>query len=353
VRLITFLSKSHGPSREVPVEEIGALTDSDTKIIRLQAAERLRRGQADPQLASMLALLEGGSSSRDLARAALEFALTRQPEGVVLDRGSVELLAPVPRPESIRDFMSFEQHAINCLRRLSMPRWRGVVDEWIEAAFGRKATLAYRMNRAWYERPLYYKGNRRTVVGEGAAVAIPSFTQRLDWELEWGIFLCKSGRDIPAKKAGEYIGGYTIFNDFSARDIQAKEMAGHLGPAKGKDFDGGNAMGPVLVTPDEIPNPYNLEMHARINSEEVSYGHTKGMRWSFEEMIAYVSRGETLYPGDFFGSGTGTVPESGKNRRCCGLEMGRYLKAGDKVELEVDRIGTLTNFVAASESKDA
>jgi 2-keto-4-pentenoate hydratase/2-oxohepta-3-ene-1,7-dioic acid hydratase in catechol pathway len=248
--------------------------------------------------------------------------------------------------------MSFEQHAINCLRRLSMPGWRGVLDEWIEGIFGRKATLAYRMNRAWYERPLYYKGNRRSVVGDGARVAIPSFTQRLDWELEWGVFLCKTGRDIPTEKARDYIGGYTIFNDFSARDIQAKEMAGHLGPAKGKDFDGGNAIGPALVTPDEIPDPYNLTMHARVNSEEVSYGHTKGMRWSFEEMIAYVSRSETLYPGDFLGSGTGTVPESGENRRCCGLEMGRYLKAGDKVEVEVERVGRLTNFVIARESKD-
>jgi len=185
------------------------------------------------------------------------------------------------------------------------------------------------------------------VVGDGATLAIPSFTKRLDWELEWGIFLCKAGRDIPAHRAREHIGGYAIFNDFSARDIQIKEMAGRLGPAKGKDFDGGNAIGPALVTPDEIPDPYNLAMHARINSEEVSYGHTKGMRWSFEEMIAYVSRSETLYPGEFLGSGTGTVPESGKNRRCCGLEMDRYLKAGDKVELHVERLGTLTNFIAA------
>jgi 2-keto-4-pentenoate hydratase/2-oxohepta-3-ene-1,7-dioic acid hydratase in catechol pathway len=346
VRLITFRNKPHDPTREESPVEIGTLTDGDTKLVRLQAAEQLRRGQPHAQLASMIAFLEGGAAARETAQASFDFALTRRPEGVVLDRGSVELLSPVPRPESIRDFMSFEQHAVNCLRRLSMPRWRGVLDEWMEGAFGRKATLAYRMNRPWYERPLYYKGNRWSVVGDGATVAIPSFTERLDWELEWGIFLCKTGRDIPAEKAREYIGGYTIFNDFSARDIQAKEMAGRLGPAKGKDFDGGNAIGPALVTPDEIPDPYNLAMRAHINSEEVSYGHTKGMRWSFEEMIAYVSRGETLYPGEFFGSGTGTVPESGKNRRCCGLEMGRYLKAGDKVELEVGGLGTLTNFIA-------
>ena len=296
----------------------------------------------------MIAFLEGGAAARDVAGTALDFALTQQPEGVMLNRGKIELLSPVPRPESIRDFMSFEQHAINCLRRFSMPRWRAVLDEWIEGPLGRKATLAYRMNRAWYERPLYYKGNRRSVVGDGAAVAIPSFTEKLDWELEWGVFLCQAGRDIPAGKAREYIGGYAIFNDFSARDIQIKEMAGRLGPAKGKDFDGGNAIGPALVTLEEIPDPYNLAMRARINSQEVSYGHTKGMRWSFEEMIAYVSRSETLYPGEFLGSGTATVPESGTNRRCCGLEMGRYLQAGDRVELEVERLGTLTNFVVAA-----
>jgi 2-keto-4-pentenoate hydratase/2-oxohepta-3-ene-1,7-dioic acid hydratase in catechol pathway len=353
VRLITFRNTAGDPAREGSSEEIGALTDHDTKVVRLQAAEELRRGQPSPQLASMIAFLAGGSAARDAAQAALDFALARLPNDVVVHRSNIELLSPVPRPESIRDFMSFEQHAINCLRRLSMPHWRGILDEWIEGAFGRKATLAYRMNRAWYERPLYYKGNRRTVVGDGATVAIPSFTNRLDWELEWGVFLCKEGRDIPAEKAREYIGGYTIFNDFSARDIQAQEMAGHLGPAKGKDFDSGNAMGPALVTPDEIPDPYNLAMRAGINSEEVSYGHTKGMRWSFEEMIAYVSGSETLYPGEFFGSGTGTVPESGKNRRCCGLEMGRYLKAGDQVELEVERVGRLINLVAAAGSADS
>jgi 2-keto-4-pentenoate hydratase/2-oxohepta-3-ene-1,7-dioic acid hydratase in catechol pathway len=351
VRLITFRKRSLDRTREESQEEIGALTGGDAKVVRLQAAQQLLRGQPDPRLASMITFLEGGVEAREAAQGAFDFALTRQPEGVMLDRGSVELLSPVPRPESIRDFMSFEQHSINCLRRLSMPRWRGVLDEWMEDALGRKITLAYRMNRAWYERPLYYKGNRRNVVGDGAAVAIPSFTEKLDWELEWGIFLCQKGRDISKEKARKYIGGNTIFNDFSPRDIQAKEMAGRLGPAKGKDFDSGNAIGSVLVTPEEIPDPYNLAMHARINSEEVSYGHTSGMRWSFEEMIAYVSRSETLYPGEFFGSGTGTVPESGKNRRCCGLEMGRYLKAGDRVELEVDRVGTLTNFVVARECR--
>lgn len=114
-------------------------------------------------------------------------------------------------------------------------------------------------------------------------------------------------------------------------------------------LDGGNAIGPALVTPDEVPDPYNLVMRARINGEEVSYGHTQGMYWTFEQMIAYVSQNETVYPGEFFGSGTGTVRESGKDRRCCGLEMGRFLKPGDTVELEVEHLGTLTNYIVGHE----
>jgi 2-keto-4-pentenoate hydratase/2-oxohepta-3-ene-1,7-dioic acid hydratase in catechol pathway len=340
VRLITF--------RCGGLEEIGALADADRQVIRLQAAEELRSGRPHPHLASMLALLEGGQTARETAAQAIDFALSQQPDGVKLGRHEIEWLSPVPRPESIRDFMVFEQHVINCVRRFGMSGWLRTFDEWLDDTFGRKATLAYRMNRAWYERPIYYKGNRMTVVGDGAEVAIPAYTRRFDWELEFGIFLAKAGRDIPKEKARDYVGGYTVFNDFSARDIQSREMRGRLGPAKGKDFDGGNAIGPVLVTPDEIPDPYNLAMQARVNGEEVSRGHTKGMYWTFEDMIAYVSRSETIYPGEFFGSGTGTVPESGKDRRCCGLEMGRFLRAGDTVELEVERIGTLTNRVVAS-----
>lgn len=340
MRLVTF--RHHG------LEEIGALVDRDRNVIRLQAAEVLRSGQPHSHLASMLAFLQGGQAARDTAGQAIDFAVSQRPDDVWLERNGIKLLSPLPRPESIRDFMVFEQHVINCLRQFGMSGWLRVFDEWLDDTFGRKATLAYRMNRAWYERPIYYKGNRMTVVGDGAQIPIPAYTQRFDWELEFGIFLSKAGRDVPKEKAGDHIGGYTIFNDFSARDVQSREMRGRLGPAKGKDFDGGNAIGPVLVTPDEIPDPYNLVMRARINGEEVSHGHTKGMYWTFEDMIAYVSRSETVYPGEFFGSGTGTVPESGKDRRCCGLEMGRFLRAGDTIELEVERIGVLTNHVVAS-----
>jgi 2-keto-4-pentenoate hydratase/2-oxohepta-3-ene-1,7-dioic acid hydratase in catechol pathway len=338
MRLVTFQRQG--------LQEIGALTEADSKLIWLRAAEHFRSGEANPHLQSMLAFLQGGSAARDAAERAVEFARSQRPEGVVLERASIELLSPLPRPESIREFMVFEQHVINCTRRFGMPRWVASLDRLVDSTLGRKATLAYRLAKPWYERPVYYKGNRMNVIGDGASVTIPGYTNAFDWELEFGIFLCGQGHNIAKERARKFIGGYAIFNDFSARDIQKREMGGRLGPAKGKDFDGGNAIGPVLVTPDEIPDPYNLAMRARINGEEVSYGHTKAMRWTFEELIAYVSQDETLYPGEFFGSGTGTVPESGANRCCCGLEMGRFLQAGDTIELEVERIGKLTNHVA-------
>ena len=337
MRLVTF--------RHQGLQEIGALVEADSKIIRLQAAEQLRSGEAIPQFHNMLAFLHGGIASREAAQQTIEFALSQRPEDAAIELATVELLSPVPRPESIREFMVFEQHVINCTRRFGMPRWAASLDRAVEKSLGRKASLAYRIAKPWYERPVYYKGNRLNVIGDGARVTIPRYTKAFDWELEFGIFLCKQGRDIPKEKARDFIGGFTIFNDFSARDIQKREMGGRLGPAKGKDFDGGNSIGPALVTPDEIPDPYNLAMRARINGKEASYGHTKGMRWTFEELIAYVSQDETLFPGEFFGSGTGTVPESGANRCCCGLEMGRFLQAGDTVELEVEGIGKLTNHV--------
>src|SRR6185295_2678047 len=209
------------------------------------------------------------------------------------------------------------------------------LDERLERRVGAKRSLAGRLNKAFYERPLYYKSNARSVVGHGADVRMPSYTKRFDYELEWGIFIGKAGVDIAAERAREHIAGYTIFNDFSARDIQLAEMRGRLGPAKGKDFDTGNAIGPWLVTPDELPDPYSLTMTAHVNGAEWSRGSTGDMHWSFEEIIAYISRAETLFPGDFIGSGT-----VGGG---CGLELGVFLERGDEVELEVEGIGRLRN----------
>ena len=147
---------------------------------------------------------------------------------------------------------------------------------------------------------------------------------------------------LPISKANarEYIFGYLIFNDFSARDQQMREMQGQLGPTKGKDFDTANVMGPWLVTADEIPDPYALTMTAKVNGVEWSRGSSGEMHHKFEDILAHVSRDETIYPGEFFGSGT---VGSG-----CGLEQGKFLAIGDVVELEVSGLGVLTNRVVAS-----
>ena len=333
MRLVTFVDREGS-------QAIGALTEGDSTIVVLQAGARALDGEPSPHFDSMLAFLRGGAQARDRAQAVVEYATAQRPPGVTVARDAVTLLAPVPRPESVRDCMAFEQHIINSIRAVGLKKL-APLDLWIERTLGRRRSLAYQSNKAWYERPIYYKSNRFSVVGTQADVRIPAYTQQFDYELEWGVFIGRQGVNIPKESARDYIGGYTIFNDFSARDIQMAEMNGRLGPAKGKDFDTGNALGPCLVTPDEIPDPYSLAMMARINGEEWSRGTSADMYWTFEEIIAYVSQSETLYPGEFIGSGTC----SGAEGRGCGLEMGRFLKAGDMVELEVERIGVLRNRV--------
>ncbi len=331
MKLITFIDRD-GKHR------IGALTEEERTAIVLQAGAEAMEGQRSPFFTDMLTFLRGGVEAREKAQVVLEHVLSQKPPNTIVALDDVTLLAPVPRPESIRDCLSFEQHIINIIREIGLKKVAGL-DVWIEKTFGRKRSFAYRLNKAFYERPIYYKSNRFSVIGTDAEVRIPPYTEQFDYELEWGIFIGKRGIDIPKERALEHVGGYTIFNDFSARDIQMKEQRGRLGPTKGKDFDTGNAIGPYLTTPDEIPDPYSLKMTARVNGEEWSRGTSADMYWTFEEIIAYVSQSETLYPGEFIGSGTC----SGAKGRGCGLEMGKFLKADDVVELEVEGIGVLRN----------
>ena len=333
MKLVTF-------QQEDDRQQIGALTSGDSSIVILQAGLELMDGAPSPFFTDMLAFLKNGTAAREKAQAVIEYVIGQGASDNIVALDSVTLLAPVPRPESIRDFMSFEEHIINCIRVLGLKRL-APLDEWIEKILGRKRSIAYRINKAWYERPIYYKSNRFSVIGHDAQVRMPLYTDQFDYELEYGIFICNQGVDIPKEKAHDYIGGYTIFNDFSARDIQMSEQKGRLGPAKGKDFDTGNAMGSWIVTPDEILNPYDLIMTARVNGEEWSRGTSADMYWTFEDIIAYVSQSETLYPGEFIGSGTC----SGKQGSGCGLEMGKFLKANDVVELEVEGIGKLRNKI--------
>ena len=326
MKLITFQKENS--------QEIGGVLE-ETLIVPLQGNYQEQNGQASAYFADMLSFLKGGEAAKHTAEEVLRKA------SIHISASEVRLLSPVPRPESIRDCLAFEQHIINCIRKVGLKKL-APLDEKLEKLFGRKRSLAGAMNKAWYERPVYYKGNRFSVVGDRALIKQPSYTQELDYELEWGIFIGKQGKGITVEDAHEYIGGYTVFNDFSARDIQMSEQAARLGPAKGKDFDTGNAIGPFLVTPDEITDPYQLEMTATVNGEVWSKGNTGDMYWTFEQIISYISMSETLYPGEFIGSGTC----SGKDGCGCGLEMGKFLKAGDTVVLEVEGVGCLCNTVA-------
>ena len=222
-------------------------------------------------------------------------------------RESVRLRAPLPRPNSLRDFMLVEEHI------------RGT---------------GLQVPDVWHEMPIYWKGNADAVFGPEDEIRWPSYTEKLDYELEMSIVIGKQVRGLSVEEAPAAIAGYTIFNDWSARDIQMREMALQLGPGLGKDF--ATSMGPCLVTPDEI-DPFAASMEARINGEVWSSGTLGAMKFSFAEMVAHVSQEQTLMPGDVLGSGT--------IGRGCGLELDRWIKPGDVVELEVEGIGVLRNRV--------
>jgi 2-keto-4-pentenoate hydratase/2-oxohepta-3-ene-1,7-dioic acid hydratase in catechol pathway len=312
----------------------GALIDDGTRVLDLQAAHRARYSRLSPRLASVLAIVEGGDDALDLARSLA--AAKRRPKTAVLARDAVRLAAPIPQPPQMRDFLCFEKHLVQAFQAARRLRARAAPDP--DAALREmeaKGILA--VPQTWYERPIFYHPNRFSVCGHEDDVPWPGYSEALDFELEFGCYVGKPGKDIARVRARDHVFGYTIFNDFSARDEQTKEMPGQLGPGKGKDFDNANAMGPCLVTADEIPDPYALEMKVRVNGEEWGRGNSRDMKWKFEDCIAHVARSETLHPGEFFGSGT-----VGNG---CGLEQLRFLKPGDVVELEVERIGVLRNRV--------
>lgn len=299
MKLVTFKARNSSAS----TARIGALLGDD-EIVDLNAADA-----SIPT--DMISFLAAGPAAHKAAENVLRSAESGEKDRFAIE--DMELLAPVPRPNSIRDTISFENHMKNFEKRTGRP-----IPEY------------------WYECPVYYKGNPCSVVGTDTDVYWPSYTEKFDYELEYGIVIGKQGRDISVEEAAEYIGGYTIFNDFSARDVVQKEVSVFLGPAKAKDMDTGNAIGPCLVTPDEIASR-DLKMVARINGEVWSQGQSSDMYWSFAQIIAYMSKDETLYPGDFIGSGT--VANG------CGDELDRWIQPGDVVELEVEGIGVLRNRI--------
>jgi 2-keto-4-pentenoate hydratase/2-oxohepta-3-ene-1,7-dioic acid hydratase in catechol pathway len=237
-----------------------------------------------------------------------------QNDSATLPIENVQWLAPVD-PPVMRDCLAFEQHLRNSLTGLA-------------AAMN----IEPHIPDVYYEKPIYYKGNPLTLIGHQQEVPWPDYSRRMDYELELGFVIGRSGKDLTPEQARDYLFGVTIFDDFSARDIQATEMKGTLGPAKGKDF--ATALGPWITTADEL-DVHNLTMIARVNGEEWSRGSSSTIMWRVEEIIAYISKAEGVVAGELIGSGT-----VGKG---CGLELGKFLKPGDVVELEIAGIGVLRN----------
>ena len=222
------------------------------------------------------------------------------------------LLAPL-RPRSLRDFLAFEGHLKNAY-----------------AALGRDIPAE------WYEVPAYYKGMPDTVVGPDVEVPWPRHTDRLDHELELAAVIGRPIRDARPEDAAGCIFGYTIWNDFSARDVQRREGAVGMGPGKAKDWDGSNVLGPCIVTADEL-DPADVAMRVSVNGELWGEDTSAHMHHTFADMIAYASRSQTLYPGDVLGSGTAAGGS--------GLELDRWLQPGDVVEMEIQGIGVLRNRI--------
>ena len=235
-----------------------------------------------------------------------------------------KLLPPILRPSAFRDFYAFEQH--------------------VKAARSRRGLD---MIGAWYELPVFYFSNPSSLVADNGVVTAPAGSQELDYELELGAVIGKHGCDIPIARAWEHVAGFVILNDFSARDLQRAEMEVGLGPAKGKDF--ATAVGPMLVTRDEVSDrisgeKISLEMRARVNGRELSRGNSSALHHSFPKMIAHASRDADLFPGDLIGSGTvgtGCILELGLEN------TGGWLKPGDTVELEIEKLGVLRTRIVA------
>jgi 2-keto-4-pentenoate hydratase/2-oxohepta-3-ene-1,7-dioic acid hydratase in catechol pathway len=238
-------------------------------------------------------------------------------------------------PRSYRDFMLYERHAIDAARGYAkrfIPLGYFVAIGY-ERITGRTFPL-FRPKKIWYNRPIYYMGNHLSFVTDNQAIPFPSYSKALDYELELGAVIVKPIRNATAKEALEAIGGFVVFNDFSARDVQLPEMKSGFGPAKAKHF--ANAISAVIVSADEIlPFHNDLQAEVRINHETVIKTSTAGMHFTLGEAIAYASLDEQLYPGEFVA--TGTLPG------CSGMENGHWLKHGDTIELAIDKIGTLTN----------
>lgn len=281
------------------------------------------------RLGSILELVTIGSKAlEDLQNFSWRIFNRINPEKIpatLRNADDLKLHTPIPHPPLIRDFYAFEAH--------------------VKAA---RARRGLQMPQEWYEFPAFYYSNPGKIYGPNDDVPRPFFTKALDYELEIACILGKNGKDVRESEAESFIAGYTIMNDWSARDIQVKEMKIGLGPAKAKDF--ATSLGPWITTSDELQDKrvgkhvFDLSMKARVNGKQLSNGNMKDIHWTFPQMIARASEDVEVHAGEIFGSGTvgtGSLLELGP-------EVNPWLEPGDEIELEVERLGVLRNRIIQS-----
>lgn len=329
MKLVTYL--------EFGKEQLGLVINNRVYNLRLAASVKSALKMPD----NMKDFLKTGPHVMSVAREINQLIKSGMMGTKSMELDKLNVLAPITRPASLRDGYAFRQHVETARRN----RGLDMIPEFD----------AY---------PIFYYSNHRSIMGSGEVYCMPDHFHQLDFELEWAVIIGKKGINIKAEEANEYIAGYTIMNDFSARQLQMEEMKLNLGPAKGKDF--ATSIGPVMVTPDELEpfrvpvqeghtgNCFNLEMRCRVNGEQVSLGNTRDMEWTFEEIIERASYGSYLYPGDVIGSGTvgtgcflelnGTAALANPNHQP------RWLLENDVVELEVTELGILVNTIRRQES---
>ena len=241
------------------------------------------------------------------------------------------------RPTAYRDFMLYEKHAIDAARgfvKKYMSHLLPIVNTY-EKVF-KKPFPKLKPKKRYYQHPIYYMGNHLNFISHNDAIAIPSYTQQLDYELELAAVITKPLKNASTEEVNDAIGGYLILNDFSARDVQLDEMECGFGPMKTKNF--GSAISSIVVSKAALNNQLNdLKVKVIINNKTIVESNTQGKLYSFQEAIAYASWEEQLHPGEIFGSGT--IPT------CTGIENGTMLNKGDTITLEVEGIGQLTNHI--------
>jgi 2-keto-4-pentenoate hydratase/2-oxohepta-3-ene-1,7-dioic acid hydratase in catechol pathway len=319
-----YFARSRTDGVDGPETRVLVSAEPSSEWVDMRVAERLRleRGGAATAAArriaealvpsSMSAAIAGGEAFLEAAAGALADA-----SGDAAVEGEPRLSNALD-PSGYRDYMIFEEHF----------------------SFGYKLQ-GQPVPGVMYEFPVAYLGNPDSFIGPGDEVVWPHYTERMDYELELGLVIGRGGTNLTPEEAREHLFGFTILNDFSARDIQFREMAGRLGPCKGKHF--ASSLGPVIATPDELDIEGGLRMRARVNGETFCDASSAEAIWRFEELVAWASQGERLMPGWLLGSGT-----------CNGgstIEIGRELSPGDEIEFEVDGLGVLRNRLGTPPSE--